>query len=257
MVNVIRNSLNRIIPLGILIYTCFCIGLLWNYMEVMTQIIMLIQIVGFGLLYFLIAKYISSKKEFSKWLVCLTLITILYFSLKLLFTFIHEANHAITVIIHKINLIEIKFLKFGVGATIFGETGSSLIESNIVISGSLGNAIILTLFLLVTITSRKELKIEIYIPHYIIFSAYLFEEIKYWQNSIVNGWGDAWHFLELNPLIDISSTLLIITCILWMEISILSIFFLYDLYMRLIRGRINLVQMLKSMNLFSKKSKKK
>lgn len=250
-------SFNRVIIFGVLIYTSFSIGLLWNYMEVMTKIIILIQIAIIGILYFLIAKYQSSKKEYSKFVVCLALITILYVSLKLLFTFIHEANHANTVLIYKINLIEIRFLKFGVGATSFGETGSSLIESNIVISGSLGNAIILTLFLLVTITSRKDLKLEIYIPHYIIFSAYLFEEIKYWQTSIINGWGDGWHFLELNSLIDISSTLLIITCILWMEVAILSIFFLYDLYTRVIRGRINLIQMLKSMNLFSKKSKKK
>ena len=217
---------------------------------------MLIDFAFIGPLYFYLAKYQSSKKENNKFLACSILVGLLFFSLTFLFTFIHEANHALTAILYRINLTEIMFLKFGVGVTGFEEIGSSLIESNIVISGSLGNVIILTLVLIGTIMSRKNLKLEIYVPHYIIFSVFLYGEIKYWHTSILNGWGDGWHFLELNSLIDISSTLLIITCILWMEIAILSIFFLYDLYTRIIRGRINLVQKAKCMYIFSKKSGK-
>ena len=257
MVIIIKNTLTKVILLGVIIYISFSIGLLWNYLEGFTKIIMLIDFAFIGPLYFYLAKYQSSKKENNKFLACSILVGVLFLSLTFLFTFIHEANHALTAILYRINLTEIKFLKFGEGVTGYGEIGSSLIESNIVISGSLGNVIILTPILLITIANRKDLKLEIYVPHYIIFSVYLYGEVKYWQTSILDGWGDGWQFLELNSYIDNSSTLFIINGILWMEIAILSIFFLYDLYTRIIRGRINLVERLKLISPFSKKSRKK
>jgi len=235
MLKIKKNSLYKVILLGFLIYIGFSFVFLWNYIEGITKIIMLIVFAWIGLLYYLLARYHSSKKGYNKLLTCLILIVILYFSLKFLFTFNHEANHALTVLLHKVNLFEIKFLKFGVGVTVFEEIPSSFIESNIVISGSLGNVIILTLFLLVTIASRKDVKLEIFIPHYVIFGVYLYEEINYWQRSILNGLGDGWQFLELNPGIDNSIALFTINCIIWIVIVLLSLFLFYDLYTRLFK----------------------
>ncbi len=233
-------SLKRALLFGFVFYISFSFALLWNYIEWITKIVMLLDFAFIGLLYFSISKYNSSKKEYYKLLTYPILIGILYISLKLLFTYFHEANHAFTVFLYREELIEIKFLRLGLGYTRYHEIESSLIESHVVISGSLGNVIILNIILFVTIAYRKDLKLEIYLPHYFIFGVFMYEEISYWRTSILNGYGDGWFFLELNTNFDLQITLFAINCILLIEMLLISLFFVYELYTQSIRKKENL-----------------
>jgi len=156
-------------------------------------------------------------------------------SSKILVIFLHETGHAITALLYGVSLIEVRILSILQGVTLIEESSSSIIMSNLAISGGLGIVIILVLLLVGLLASRKDLKADIFIPVYIVTSLHLFEEIRYWYTSILKRFGDGWDFIELNPQIDCVNTLFIINSILWMATTILSLIFVYPFSKNFIR----------------------
>ncbi len=132
---------------------------------------------------------------------------LLYFPYLYVFTFIHEANHALTCIFYGVELIEINITNFGNGYTRFISNIPNSIYCRIVVAGSLGTIIIAILFL-IYLFKYANLKIELLSPHYFLTSYIIFKEINYWRNSIIIRNGDAWDFL---------------TCTQWATPAILSL----------------------------------
>ena len=156
-------------------------------------------------------------------------------SSKFLVIFLHETGHAITALLYGVSLIEVRIISLFQGVTIIEESSSSIIMSNITISGSLWIIIILVLLLIGLLVSRKDLNVDKFIPVYVVISLHLFEEIRYWYTSILKGFGDGWDFMELNPQIDCVNALFIINNILWMGTTILFLILVYPFSKRFIR----------------------
>jgi len=179
--------------------------------------------------------YINYKINSYIFIKCTFFTYFLYMSSKILVIFLHETGHAITALLYGVSLIEVRILSILQGVTLIEESSSSIIMSNLAISGGLGIVIILVLLLVGLLASRKDLKADIFIPVYIVTSLHLFEEIRYWYTSILKRFGDGWDFIELNPQIDCVNTLFIINSILWMATTILSLIFVYPFSKNFIR----------------------
>ena len=202
-------------------------------MKVYSIIFSLIGFVLTGFIFWLITKYQASQNIHVsfKLIISAILTFFLYISSNLLVVLIHEANHVLTAFFYGVSLYEVIILPLR-GFTIIGKSGSIFIKSHIAIAGTLGIVIVLLLVLVVLIGNRKHLKIEIFIPLYIVFGIHLVEEIRYWHRCILNRFGDGWFFLELNPTINYSIALIVISILLGLCIMILSLIFGYFLYKR-------------------------
>lgn len=96
-------------------------------------------------------------------------IYLLYVSSKFLVIFLHETGHAISALLYSVPVSAVNIVSFYLGFTVIGGSSSSMNMSIIAISGGLGIVVILVLFLIGLLVSRKELKGEIFIRVHFVY----------------------------------------------------------------------------------------
>lgn len=184
-----------------------------------------------GSIYYLIRSNAVQRVYKKKWhkglneILGIILCTAALFSSSLsLELFIHETGHAYTAFFYNIPITSIIIIPFRGGFTSIDliTINNVSIVSQIIISGGLTISIILIILIIGLLRSSRGLRIEIFIPVYLVLTFNILNEIEYWIRSLREGAGDAFAFLSFNPSLNASSMMHILNSIYWTVL-----FFLY------------------------------
>ena len=245
------NSLKYVkkaVIIGFVFYTSFIYAFFFFYITEMYKVFLLIIFSAISIIIYILFKYndlkISERDKYKGVKNTVNGIILgfgLYIILAYLFGFFHEINHSWILLFYNVPIHEIgTILELGLAYTSHPEITSPIIGTWLYISGSLGEIIIWFILLLIIKSFRKTLKSEIYITVYIVIVVSIYYETNYWVKGIINQFGDAWQFLNLNPSIDQQIMLLVLNGIIWIEIISLSLFLVYDLYIRFFKEKLKI-----------------
>lgn len=163
---------------------------------------------------------------------------LLYFSIQwfvgYIFIFIHESSHALLAIYKGYPILDFEIFEPGRGYIKIPVYVPFAERSQIIIAGSLGS-VILGFILIVLITIKRKIPMELFIPLYIIFLEKILSEIDYWVTGITSHNGDAWDFLIINHNMNPEWLFNICSFIFSLCSFILLILLFLKIYLRLIR----------------------
>ncbi len=218
--------IKELIIVGIILYTTFSFGFMWNWMKFDSIKTSIIGLGGTGFIFFLIAKYQNAKKiPKSLKIIPFIFITLFYITSRFIVVLIHESGHFFTGFASHLYVQEVII---GLsGFVLFDDIKSNFVASHVAIAGALSIVIILILIMSILISYRNTLKPEVFFPLYFVLGLHLVEEIRYWIRGILEKSNDAWLFLERNPEINPFYALIVVGIIFIVSIMLLTLIFIY------------------------------